>query len=191
MRVLGISTSPRAGGNTDLLLDEVLRGAKSAGAGTEKILLRELTVAPCIECGACERTGECVVQDDMQGLYGKLVSTDRLVLASPIYFMAHCAQAKAMIDRCQALWSRKYVLKKPLFDVPPSPPRKGMFVSVGGAKVKDVFTGAKVTMKIFFMVLEMEYACDLLYKGIDSKGEVLKHPTALKDAFEAGAAIAR
>jgi len=68
MNVLIISTSPRAGGNTDLLCDQVARGAAEAGAAVEKVSLRELKISPCTECGVCERTGECAINDDMQPL---------------------------------------------------------------------------------------------------------------------------
>jgi len=191
MKVLGISTSPRLKGNTDILLNEALRGAKSKGAKVEKILLKNLRISPCLECDRCFKKGECVIKDGMQVLYKKFIATDRLVFASPIYFMAHCAQAKMVIDRCQALWARKYVLKRALFEKKPHPPRKGLFHSVGGAKGKKVFNGAKVTMKYFFDVLEMKYNGDLLYEQVDKKGAILNHPTAMKEVFEAGKGLAK
>ncbi len=191
MKVLGISTSPRLNGNTDTLLNEALRGAKSEGAKVEKILLRNLKISPCLGCNRCFRKGKCIIKDGMQVLYKKFISTDRLILASPIYFMAHCAQAKMLIDRCQAFWSRKYILRKPLFEKKPHPPRKGLFISVGGLKNKKIFTGAKVTMKYFFKVLEMEYSDNLLYEQIDEKGVILDHPTAMKEAFKAGKELAK
>lgn len=190
MKVLGISTSPRVRGNTDLLLDEALRGAKSKGGKVEKVLLSDLRISPCLECDRCFQKGECVIQDGMQVLYKKFITSNRLVFASPIYFMAHCAQAKMAIDRCQALWARKYILKKPLFKKTPHPARKGLFISVGGTRGKKVFSGARVTMKYFFEVLEMEYGGDLLYERIDEKGAILNHPSAMKETFRAGRELA-
>jgi len=69
MKVLGIYGSPRKGGNTDQLLDKVLEGARSAGAEVKRVYTRELNLCGCIECGGCDKTGECVVQDDMQKVY--------------------------------------------------------------------------------------------------------------------------
>lgn len=191
MKVLGISTSPRLKGNTDLLLDEVLRGAKSKGAKVEKILIKDLRISPCRECDRCFHKGECVIKDGMQVLYKKFMACDRLAFASPIYFMAHCAQAKMAIDRCQALWARKYILKKLFFEKKPHSPRKGLFIAVGGTGGKKVFNGARATMKYFFDVLEMEYSGDLLYERIDEKGAILNHPTAIKEVFKAGEELAK
>ncbi|NOX97589.1 MAG: flavodoxin family protein [Nitrospirae bacterium] len=191
MKVLGISTSPRVRGNTDILLSEALRGAKSQGAKIEKIILKNLRVSPCLECDRCFRKGECIIKDGMQTLYRKFLTADRIIFASPIYFMAHCAQAKMVIDRCQALWARKHVLQKPLFEKKPHPPRKGLFISVGGRKGKKLFSGAKITMKYFFKVLEMKYDGDLLYEQIDEKGAILNHPTAMKEVFKAGQELAK
>ena len=127
----------------------------------------------------------------MQILYEKFRECHRIVLASPMYFMAHCAQAKIMIDRCQALWSRKYILKLPIIKQKPDFERAGAFVSCGGTRGEKVFAGAKVTMKYFFDVLEMKYRENLLFNKIDEKGAIINHPTAMKDAFEFGRCIAR
>lgn len=190
LKVLVISSSPRIGGNTDLLADEVIRGASDAGAGTEKIAVAGMDISPCRECGSCAKKGKCVIQDDMQILYDKFREYHRIVLVAPIYFMAHCAQAKIVIDRCQAFWARKYVLKLPVIEKNPGTARIGAFVSCGGTRGEKVFQGAKITMKYFFDVLEMEYRENLLYNQIDEKGTVSDHPTAMKDAFELGRRIA-
>ncbi|MCD5402173.1 hypothetical protein LR013_06295, partial [candidate division NPL-UPA2 bacterium] len=71
------------------------------------------------------------------------------------------------------------------------PPRKGLFIAVGGTKGKKIFNGARVTMKYFFEVLEMEYGGDLLYERIDEKGTILNHPPALKEVFKAGKELAQ
>jgi len=113
VRVLGISGSPRRGGNTDLLLEEVLTGAASKGAETKTINLTELKIEPCQHCDACLVKGKCKINDDMQKIYDEFRTADHIVLASPIQFMTVTAHLKAMIDRCQALWACKYVLKIP------------------------------------------------------------------------------
>ncbi len=186
MKVLGISTSPRRQGNTELLLDEVLRGARDAGGSVDKIVLNDLKVAPCNECESCVEAGGCVLQDDMQTIYAKLIECDRLAFASPIFFMGLCAQAKALVDRCQALWIKKYVRKEDV--VPPDrvPLRKGLFISVGGTRGEKLFKCAQLTIKYFFDVIEMEYAADLTFRRVDAKGAILDHPTAMSDAYEAG-----
>ena len=71
-RVLGIVGSPRRGGNTEILVDEVLAGAEEAGALAEKVILTRLNIAPCQACDACRDTDECVQQDDMSALLEKM-----------------------------------------------------------------------------------------------------------------------
>jgi len=184
LRVLGIAGSPRRGGNTDLLLAEVMRGAASKGAEVKTVILSDMTISPCQHCDACLEVGKCRIEDDMQKVYAEFEQADRIILASPLHFMSVTAQAKAMIDRCQALWARKYVLKiPPLGD---RRERKGFFVSVGGRKVANLFEPALVTVKSLFRIMDVEYAGGLLFPGIDEKGAIKKYPDALKQAFLAG-----
>jgi multimeric flavodoxin WrbA len=188
MRVLGINGSPRRDGNTDLLLAQVMKGAESKGAGIKTIILNDLDITPCQHCDACFEAGICRIKDDMQMVYKEMAKADRIVLASPIHFLGLTAQMKAMIDRGQALWARKYVLKKP--PLGDKRPRKGLFVAVGGMKLAKLFEPSLATIKAFFAVIDVEYAGDLLFRGVDEKGAIKKHPTALKEAFTAGQKLA-
>jgi multimeric flavodoxin WrbA len=184
MKVLGIAGSPRRGGNTDLLLAEFMKGAAGQRAEVKTIILNNLKISPCQHCDACLKTGICKIKDDMQTIYPELEQADIIVLASPIHFMGVTAQMKEMIDRCQALWSRKYVLKvPPLGD---RRERKGFFISVGGRRIPNLFEPTLVMIKSFFHILDVTYAGDLLFTGIDEKGAIAKHPDALKQAFLAG-----
>ena len=183
MMVLGIAGSPRRGGNTDLLLDEVLKGAASRGARIKKVILKDLKIAPCDHSDACLKTGKCYIKDDMQMVYQDLEEADRIVLASPIQFMTVTAEMKAMIDRCQALWARKYVLKQPPLG---EKERKGLFIAVGGTRFAKLFEPSQATIKALFNSLDITYAGELLFRGVDEKGAITQHPDALKQAFLAG-----
>ena len=184
MKVLGIAGSPRRDGNTDLLLAEVMRGAASKGAEIKTIVLNDLNITPCQHCDACLEKGKCRIMDDMQMVYQELEEADRIVLASPIQFMGITSQAKAMIDRCQAAWARKYVLKQP--PLGNGRERKGLFISVGGRKVANLFDAALVTVKTFFRILVVTYIGELVFSGIDEKGAITQHPDALQHAFLTG-----
>ncbi len=98
-KTLGIAGSPRRGGNTEMLLDRFLAGAESAGAAVEKVVAARLKIAGCVACDGCWEDGHCVVQDDFQAVYEKLVAADVIVLAAPLYFWSLPAQLKALIDR--------------------------------------------------------------------------------------------
>ncbi len=184
LRVLGIAGSPRRGGNTDLLLAEVMRGAASKGAEVKTIVINDLRITPCQHCDGCLKTGRCKVKDDMQMVYGELKKADRLVLASPVQFMGVTAQAKAMIDRCQAIWVRKYILEQP--PLGDRRERKGLFVSVGGRSVVNLFEPSLATVKALFKILDVTYDGGLLFPGIDEKGAITKYPDALRQAFLTG-----
>lgn len=184
MRVLGIAASPRRGGNTDRLLAEVLKGAQSAGASVTTIVLSKLSITPCQHCDDCLAAGVCSINDDMQMVYRELEAADRVVIASPVQFMGPTTELKAMIDRCQAMWARKYVLKlPPLGD---RRERKGLFVSVGGRQAADTFEPSLAIVKTFFRVLDIGYAGALLFSGIDKKDAIAGCPEAIHQAFQAG-----
>lgn len=99
--ILALSASPRKKGNSDILCDHVIAGAKAAGARVEKYYLVDMDIKPCLACGACQahHDGHCVAQDDMQKLYPLIESCDGIILASPIYFFTISAQLKLFIDR--------------------------------------------------------------------------------------------
>jgi multimeric flavodoxin WrbA len=183
MKILGISGSPRRGGNTELLLDKALEGARGEGAEVEKIILNELSFLPCQECGACDETGVCPIPDDMQPLYKKLEETDGLVIASPIFFGSLTAQTKMFIDRCQCCWVREYILKCP---IDRGESRSGLFLCVCSSNREDYFRDCEKLIKMFFASLDISYVGALFYPGIDGKREILGHPTAISDAFDAG-----
>jgi multimeric flavodoxin WrbA len=185
MKVLGLFGSPRRGGNTEILLEEALKGAEKEGAAIERLYLKDLNITPCIECHGCDETGNCVILDEMQKVYPKLLEADVIILASPIFFYGVTAWAKALIDRSQALWAKKYLVNDPSMGRG-GKRRKGFFISVGATKGQKVFEGAILTVKYFFDALNTEYTGELLYRGVDGKGEILKHPKALEEAREAG-----
>lgn len=188
IKVLGILGSPRRGGNTELLLDEALAGARSQGAEIEKLVLNELEIIPCQNCDDCATTGECTIHDDMEKIYPKLRAADRLILTSPVFFLSVTAQTKAFIDRCQSLWVTKYVLNRPIADK--GGKRRGLFISAAHRNNPKQFQPAIRVVRAFFATLDIVYEAELLVGGVFRKGEVLDHPTALRDAFAAGVKLA-
>ena len=183
MKVLGLFGSPRRGGNTDLLLEEFLRGCQSERTQIERIYLSRLRLTGCQSCKGCATTGSCVVEDEMQLVYKALEQSDRIVVASPIYFYGVTSQTKTVVDRAQAFWSRKYLLKQ---NVGSTQGRKGFFISVGATRGTRLFDGAVFTIRYFFKAMDVEYAGQLLYHGFDDKEAIRSHPTAFAHCFEAG-----
>jgi multimeric flavodoxin WrbA len=170
VKVLGISTSPRIKGNSDLLLRHALAGAESAGSQAEYVRLADYKIGPCIECNACYETGRCVVQDDYPQLLQKMLDADRLIFATPVFFMTVCAQAKMLIDRGQCLWAEKYILKKESF-----------------ASGRD--RRIRLTMASYFDSLQVRYVSNLFVSKVDSRGEIEQHPSAPKEAYRLGSQL--
>ena len=188
VKVLGISTSPRIKGNSDLLLREALAGAQSAGAHVEYVRLTDYKIGPCIECNSCYTTGTCNVEDDYQQLLERMLGADRLIFATPIFFMTVCAQAKMLIDRGQCLWAHKHVLKKEL--ITPGRDRRAMVIAIGGSKSKKQFESIRLTMKAYFDSLQVHYVSSLFVNRVDARAAVEKHPSALKEAYRLGSLLA-
>jgi multimeric flavodoxin WrbA len=189
MNVLGISGSPKLNGLTNLLLDKALEGARASGAHTEKIVLNDLNFRPCQECGGCDKTGACILGDDMGSVYESLAGADVIIMASPIYFSSLTAQLKAMIDRCHSLWVSKYILKNIPLTKNGS---KGLFLCVGGRDSGIYFEDAKKIIKAFFATLDVEYSSDLFIGGLNMMpANSPKRDAALEKAFQLGVDAAR
>jgi len=189
MKVLGISTSPREAANSDTLLRKALAGAKSAGAEVEYLRLCKFGISPCSACGACYATGECPIQDDFRVLLPKMLQADRLVFATPIFFMSVCAQAKILIDRCQCMWARKYLLKRPISPTQ-GKNRLAMVIAVGGTKSKKMFDGVRLIMKYYLDALDMGYFANLFVGNVDEAGRIADNAEALAEAFRLGTELA-
>jgi len=181
LRVLGIVGSPRRGGNTESLVDEVLRGARDAGAVVEKVRLSELEIAPCDACDACREAGECVLGDDMPALLEKMAASQVWVLGTPVYWWGPSAQFKLFVDRWYAkahrdedkamFRDRRVIAAIPFGDEDPATARhlQGM--------LEDALDYVGATIH-----------STLLVPGVDDPRGVLSRPEVLAAAYSAGRA---
>lgn len=191
VKILGLNGSPRRKGNTELLLTAVLEAAKSQGAQVKKLDVCKMAISPCLGCGKCERNGECSLDDDMSTVYPLLEKFHHMVLATPVYFYGVTAQLKALIDRCQPLWSRKYILGNPAPSTLDGTEREGHLISVAGSRGKKVFDGVILTAKVWFDAINVKYRESLLARGIDKRGGVVEEEELMKKAWELGLRLAR
>ncbi|MFO7606175.1 MAG: flavodoxin family protein [Desulfurivibrionaceae bacterium] len=177
--------SPRKNGNSEVLTRAICRGIEKGGGSYEIVRLAALEFSPCIGCGGCDKTGHCVLEDQMIPLYEKIESARRVILASPIYFYSITAQAKSFVDRCQALWNRKYLqVRKGTWHQDPD--RKGYLVAVAATRGERVFEGAILTMKYACDAMGLVYGGEFLVRGIDRRGEMAKDLATLEKAEEFG-----
>jgi multimeric flavodoxin WrbA len=170
MKLLVVLGSPRKGGNSETLARKVADGFEKAGGVVEYVRLNELSLRPCQGCGGCEKTGMCVIKDDMIPLYTQVDEADRILLTSPVYFYALSAQAKIFGDRCQARWSRKYLLKE-RFRL--SEGRKGYLLVTAATKGPKIFDSCMLTTRYIYDALDLEYGGEFLVKGVDKRKAVL------------------
>ncbi len=181
MFIVGLQGSPRLKGNTNYLLELLLDAARQKGAHAQKIDVTRLNISPCTGCGNCERKGYCIIKDDDMAstVYPLLRRADVVVLASPVYFYNVPAVLKALIDRSQALWARKY---KHGLDDPMRGHRKGFMLAVGATKGKNLFDGMVLTAKYFFDAVGARYVDMLGYRRVEEIGEMKKQPGVSDDA---------
>ena len=174
-KVLGIVGSPRRGGNTETLVDAVLAGAEEAGAQVEKVLLRDLEIAPCLACDGCQGTGACVQEDDMAPLLTKMQASQIWVLGTPIYWWGPTAQFKAFLDRWygsdrKAVFpGKRVILTIPFEDTTNSAPRH----TVGILTESLNYVGAEVVATV-------------LAPGVHRRGEVREREDLMVAARNAG-----
>jgi multimeric flavodoxin WrbA len=184
---MGLQGSPRKKGNTNFLLTTFLQAAEQKGATTRIISVAESNILPCKEYVVCEKKGTCPIDDDMAGeIYGLLRQAEVVVLASPIFFYNMTSQLKALVDRCQVFWARKYRLK--LSD-PLKSTRRGYLLSVAATRGKTLFDGLQLTTKYFFDAIDARFDGSLLYRGIEGPKDMANHPTVGEDVDQAVEAL--
>jgi arsenate reductase len=121
-------------------------------------------------------------------IYGLMRKADIIVAASPVFFYNVSAQLKALIDRSQTLWARRYMLK--LKD-PGSHIRRGFLLAVGATAGKQLFDGMQLTAKYFFDAVGADFTGSLTYRRIEGRGQIKEHPTVAKDVAKAAAKLAQ
>ncbi|MFX1418114.1 MAG: flavodoxin family protein [Promethearchaeota archaeon] len=173
-RVLGIVGSPRKGGNTEILVDEILSGAEESGALIEKVILNKLNINPCQACNSCYKTGKCMHNDDMTELLIKMEHNDVWVLGTPIYWWGPTAQFKTFLDR----W---YCPQHKTF--------KGKYVILAIPFEGGHSNYARHTVGLFKDVLDylsMELLEVVLAPGVGKRGAVREKDDILKKAYNTG-----
>jgi len=103
MNILGISGTPRKGGNSELLLDAALEPFIEAKWGVSRVLLSEMRIEPCIGCETCGERKSCHIKDDMEKVYAAYEMCDAIIISAPSYWRNVPSQLKALFDRTFAV----------------------------------------------------------------------------------------
>jgi len=176
--ILVVNGSPRKKGNSVILAEQVMLGAREAGAQVEIFFLHNMSIQPCNACDACQETQDCTIQDDMQILYPKLRRADAIVIASPIYWFTISAQTKLFIDR----W---YALQGPQGNALAGK-QIGIVLTYGDT---DPFTSGAVnaihTLQDMCRYIEANVA-GIVYGSATKEGEIQNQPSLLEKAYQLG-----
>ena len=181
-RVLGVVGSPRKNGNTHVLVDAALEGARDAGGATEIVLLGDLAMGECDGCHVCWTGKPCVRDDDMNDVYPKIASADAIVFGTPVYWYAATALMKAFVDRLVYFNCDEH-----------RPKVRGMAAGlvVPFEEQSPDMAGAVVTMfEKSCRYLEMELVGTVIAPGVTGRGEVRDRPDRLREAYELGGVLA-
>ena len=193
-KVIAFCASPRRGGNTDILIDEALCGARDAGCETEKVMLQRIKLGYCIGCRKCKDKGYggmCTVKDDMTPLYQKIIDSDAVIIGFPIYTGRECAQLSTFMDRWDCFERFKFGAKL-------QPGRVALVIGTWGYAYDDTYDHIIENIMVILKLHKVETvealsACGFegILHGLDEKrrGVIAKFPKELKKAYDAGAAL--
>lgn len=183
MKVLGISGSPRIGGNSDILLSQALAGAKQAGADVEKIILDRKQIAGCKDCKKCNNTGICAINDDMADIKKHILDAYAVIHSTPVYFWSMTAQMKAYLDRWCVFFDAKWNWQK-VYYLKMRTKRIGLITVCGDPNIHT----ADPIVHSFQSTANMTKMTWLgaVLASANDKGEITKNEASLRDAFELG-----
>jgi multimeric flavodoxin WrbA len=182
-KILGVMGSPRKKGNTHILISKILEGAKSEGAEGDILFLDDLTIQECDGCHVCWKGKECNKDDDMNGIYPRIMESAAIVFGTPVYWYGPTALIKGFLDRfvyfnCPE--HREYIKGKP---------------AVLAVPCEEADPAAADLVKAMFekslRYLEMDLIGTIIVPGVTKRGEIIKKQGPLEEAYNLGIRLAR
>jgi len=184
MLAIGLQGSPQKNGSTALLLRTFMQQLAEKGFETHSVPVAAKNIKPCRGCGYCEKKGRCAIADDDMSaeIFPLLRRATVVVSATPIFFYGYTAQLKALIDRCQTFWSRKY--RFGLAD-PLKHRRRGFLLALGGSAGKQLFDGVSLVTTYFFDAVDAAFSGRLTYRNIETPADLKAMPDFEQDVAQA------
>lgn len=165
-QILIINGSPRRSKNCSKVIDNIIDKLEANNIEYEVINTYKMNIEYCTACDYCCKTGKCVFKDDMTPLYKEFDNSKGTIVISPIYFSSISSKLKTLVDRTQAFYSSKYVLKKPSIDTKKE--RRGMFIAIGGqVEYENQFLGGQLVMDIFFKCINTKLINNIYMSNSD------------------------
>ncbi|MEW8993198.1 flavodoxin family protein [Clostridium sp.] len=154
-KLLIINGSPNTEGHTNKIVDAIIKGI-NANVEIKYINCYDMNIKPCTDCKYCSKVvGACSIKDSMTEIYKLIQDCDIIILASPMYFGMFPSPLKSLIDRCQVIWSKKFIFKQNTKER-----KQGIFIFNGGSSWNNMFIHMETIGKYFLNTLN----CDILFK---------------------------
>jgi multimeric flavodoxin WrbA len=177
VNILAFVGSPRKGGNTDILIDEILNGSKSKGYTCEKVYLYRQRISPCIDCRRCKKGRLiCPIKDGMQDIYPKISEADVILFGTPNYWYGPTGPMKLLFDRMRPFVANGGAKGK-----------KAVIVSPSAEGPRSCASIVKM-LRMSFDYLGMKYAGKILVTAYE-KGEIKNNSVELKKAYDLGVSL--
>jgi len=182
-KILAVMGSPRKKGNTHILISKILEGARSEGVAGDCLFLGDLTIQECDGCYRCWKGKECNKDDDMNGIYPRIIESAAIVFGTPVYWYGPTALIKAFLDRfvyfnCPE--NREHIKGKP---------------AVLAVPCEEADPAAADLVKAMFekslQYLEMNLIGFIIVPGVTKRGEIIKKQGPLEEAYNLGIRLAR
>jgi multimeric flavodoxin WrbA len=177
MKIVAFIGSPRKGGNTDLVVDQILRGAESRNRRTQKRYLYDLNILPCRDCRACKQGDcTCVLKDDLSEIYPPLEEADLIIFGTPLYWYGPTAQMKLLIDRLRPYLANRKLQGKKAVVVCPS------------EEGPDACTSLREMFEKSFEYLGMHFLAGL-FPAAYEKAQIKESPQDMENAYDLGTSL--
>lgn len=167
-KLLIINGSPNSGGNTSKIISTIIEGLNKNEIEITEVNCYNVNIRPCVDCKCCSQMkGCCSIKDDMEQIYTLLKEADCIILGSPMYFGMFPAPLKVLIDRCQLIWSEKYIFNKLLKE------KEGIFIFDGGSSWQNMFLPMETIGKYFFNTINCTLIHSLYVNNTDEDNDYI------------------
>lgn len=161
MNVIVLNGSFNKEGKTYYILNKFLDELKDEKNIIDVLNVYELNFKYCIGCKKCEKTGECIYRD-LDYIYKKIEDADLVVISSPVYFASFTSPLKALIDRLQVIYARKFILNRYI------KPKKGIYIFTAGRKNEKMVDAIMLQTKYVFISLNAEFTGSIFKLNTDN-----------------------
>ncbi|MEG1411016.1 MAG: flavodoxin family protein [Terrisporobacter sp.] len=165
-QILIINGSPRKSKNCSRIIGKIVLELEANNIEYQILNIYKMNIDYCTACDYCGKTGKCRIKDDMTPIYKKFDNSKGTIVVSPMYFSSISTKVKTLVDRTQAFYSSKYILKKPSLDTKKE--RRGMFIAIGGQpEYENQFLGGQLVMDIFFKCINTKLIQNIYMSNSD------------------------